>query len=194
MKSTLLAAAFAAATATVSATTAFAAPVKYDLDASHSQIVFSYVHQGYSTTYGMFSGFEGEIMFDADAPAASTVSVSFPVDTMLTGWEARFKHFMSEDFFGASDDKDVSFKSTAINVTGEATAEITGDLTLNGMTKTVTLDAKLNQTGESRDGKPMLGFDAQTSILRSDYGLGKFVPYVGDEVSVMISLEAVAAE
>jgi len=58
---------------------AIAAPKAYVLDASHSQIVFSYNHLGFSTTYGMFSGFEGEIMFDQDAPADSSVSVSFPV-------------------------------------------------------------------------------------------------------------------
>ena len=66
---------------------------KYTLDASHSQIIFSYNHLGFSTTYGMFSGFEGEIMFDAADPAASKVSVSMPVKSMFTGWEARDGHF-----------------------------------------------------------------------------------------------------
>ena len=76
-----------------------AAAEKYTLDASHSQIVFSYNHLGFSTTYGMFSGFEGEIMFDQDAPEKSTVRVSMPTKSMFTGWEARDGHFMSADFF-----------------------------------------------------------------------------------------------
>ncbi len=167
----------------------------YALDASHSQIIFSYDHLGYSTTYGMFSGFEGEIDYDADNPAASSVSVSMPVRSMLTGWEARFNHFMADDFFGAGDDEMISFTSTSIDVTGEDTALITGDLTLNGVTKPVVLDAKLNSAGtHPMAGKPWLGFDATTTLLRTDYGLGQFAPFVSDEVAVIISIEAGLAE
>lgn len=190
MKSFVLAAGLMA-----SATLAQAEAEKYLLDASHSQIVFSYNHLGYSTTYGMFSGFEGEIMFDQENPAASSVSVSFPVQSMLTGWEARLGHFMSPDFFDASADEMVSFVSTGIEVTGESTALITGDLTLNDVTKSVVLDAKLNQTGDHpMAGKPWAGFDATTTLVRSDYNLGQFAPFVSDEVPVMISIEAMKAD
>lgn len=173
------------------ATTAAADAVRYDLDPSHSQIVFSYDHLGFSTTYAMFSGFEGRIQFDADAPEASSVEVSFPVTTMLTGWEERLQHFMSADFFGATEDDIVTFVSTGIEVTGEDTALITGDLTLNDITKEVVLDARLNAAGTN----PMtqsdwLGFDATATVLRSDFGLGLFAPAIGDEVEVRISVEA----
>ncbi len=191
MKTTFL----AAAIATLMATSAYAAPEKYNLDASHSQIVFSYNHLGFSTGYAMFSGFEGEIMFDADAPASSTVSVSMPVKSMLTGWEARFQHIMSADFFDATDDSMVSFTSTGIEVTGETTALITGDLNVNGTSKSIVLDAVLNQSGDHpMAGKPWVGFNATTTLLRSDFGVGKFAPYVGDELTVMISIEAAKAE
>lgn len=174
---------------------AFAAPEAYKLDASHSQIVFTYNHLGFSTGTGMFSGFEGEIQFDQEDPAASSVTVSFPVTTMLTGWEARFEHFMSDDFFGADEDDMVTFTSTEINVTGENTAEITGELTMNEITQVVTLDTTLNQAGEHpMEGKPWLGFDATTTVLRSDFGMDMFTPFVSDEVNVVISLEAMQAE
>ncbi|MCW9044526.1 MAG: YceI family protein [Pseudopelagicola sp.] len=174
---------------------ASAEPVAYTLDPSHSQILFSYNHLGFSTTYGMFAGFEGQIMFDKDAPAASSVSVAFPVRSMLTGWEERFAHFMSADFFAASEDEMVTFVSTGIEVTGETTAQITGDLTLNGVTKAVVLDAVLNQSGDHpMAGKPWAGFDATTTLVRSDYGLGEFAPYVSDDVEVMISIEAMQAD
>jgi len=174
---------------------AFAAPEAYVLDPSHSQIVFTYNHLGFSTGTGMFSGFEGEIQFDQEDPAASSVTVSFPVTTMLTGWEARFEHFMSPDFFGATEDKTVSFTSTGIEVTGDNTALITGDLVLNGVTKEVVLDAKLNQAGmHPMENKAWAGFDATVTLLRSDYNLGLFAPYVSDEVEVMISVEAMKAE
>jgi polyisoprenoid-binding protein YceI len=191
MKNLLLAAALTGAAATA----AVAAPEKYVLDSSHSQVVFNYNHLGFSTTWGMFSGFEGEIMFDKEDPAASSVSVSMPVMSMLTGWEARFDHFMSNDFFAATEDEMVTFTSTEIHVSGENTAHITGDLTLNGVTKSVVLDAKLNQSGDHpMAGKPWAGFNATTTLLRSDYGLEKFAPYVSDEVQVQISIEAMKAE
>ena len=185
----------AAALLAVLSTSAIAAPEAYTLDASHSQIVFNYNHLGYSTSYGMFSGFNGEIQFDQEDPAASSVTVSFPVKTMLTGWQERFDHFMSPDFFDATDEEMVTFTSTSIEVTGEGTALITGDLTLNDVTKSVVLDAKLNQVGDHpMAGKPWAGFDATTTLLRSDYKLGQFAPFVSDEVVVNISVEAMKAE
>ncbi|OUS35605.1 hypothetical protein A9Q94_11960 [Rhodobacterales bacterium 56_14_T64] len=191
MKITLFAALITASAASV----AVAAPEKYLLDAPHSQIVFSYDHLGYSTSHGMFSGFEGVVMFDQDDPTASSVSVSMPAQSMITGWSERFDHFMSKDFFGADADELISFKSTAIEVTGDNTALITGDLTLNGVTRPVVLDAVLNQIGDHpMAGKPWAGFNASASILRSQFELGKFAPFVGDEVTIMISIEAMKAD
>lgn len=185
----------AAALAAVSATAAWAAPEKYLLDPGHSQVLFSYDHLGYSTTWGMFGGFEGEILFDQEDPAASSVSVSIPVRSMLTGWEKRFEHFMSADFFDAQEGETASFVSTGIEVTGENTALISGDLTINGITQPVVLDAVLNQAGtHPQANKPWAGFDASTTILRSDFGLGLFAPFVGDEVELRISIEAMKAD
>ncbi|MEL6840478.1 MAG: YceI family protein [Pseudomonadota bacterium] len=193
MKTALTAAVLAASTAVASP--AFATAEQYVLDASHSQILFTYDHLGYSTTYNMFSGFEGEISFNQDDPAASSVTVSFPVRSMFTGWEARFEHFMGDDFFGAGEDEMVTFASTSIEVTGDDTALITGDLTLNGVTKPVVLDAKLNQVGmHPMAEKPWAGFDATTTLLRSDFEVGAFAPFVSDEVEVLISIEAMKAE
>ncbi|KUJ82134.1 YceI family protein [Ruegeria profundi] len=190
MKPTLLAAALA-----VSATTALASAEKYVLDPSHSQVVFSYDHLGFSTTYGMFSGFEGEIMFNQEDPAASSVTVSIPVLEMITGWKPREDHFMTEDFFGASEGDMITFTSTDIEVTGEDTANITGDLTMNGVTKSVVLDAKLNQAADHpMANKPWAGFDATTTLVRSEFDLGQFAPFVSDEVEVRISVEAQKAE
>lgn len=196
MKKTLIAALVAAPLATA----AVAAPAPYAFDASHSQIVFTYNHLGFSTTYGMFSGFEGEIMFDAEDPASSSVSVTFPVETMITGWDARSGHFLqSGDFFNINEFPEVTFASTSIEVTGENTANITGDLTLNGVTKEVVLDTVLNQQTDSYpippfEGRAAIGLNATTTLIRSDYNLGAFTPFIPDEIPVTISLEAMAAE
>ncbi|WP_294228168.1 YceI family protein [uncultured Shimia sp.] len=193
MKRTLLAAGLAFAAA--SASPAFAAPEKYMLDSGHSQILFSYNHLGYSTTWGLFSGFEGEIMFDQEDPANSSVAVSMPVKSMWTGWEKRDAHLMSPDFFDASDDELVSFTSTSIEVTGDTTANITGDLTINGVTKSVVLDAQLNTASEHPMAKkPWAGFNATTTLKRTEFDVGNFAPYVSDEVTVQISVEAMKAE
>jgi len=181
--------------AALAAAPAIAAPEAYVLDPSHSQIVFTYNHLGFSTTTGMFSGFEGAISFDQAEPAKSSVTVEFPVTTMLTGWQERFDHFMTADFFNAEANGTVKFVSTAIEVTGETTAKITGDLTMNGLTKPVVLDAKLNQKGDHpMANKPWAGFDATTTVLRSDFNLGMFAPYISDEVKIDISIEAMKAE
>jgi polyisoprenoid-binding protein YceI len=173
------------------ASAAYADPVTYTLDPSHSQIVFSYNHLGYSRTTGMFSGFEGTIELDATDPAASTVSVSFPASSLITGWPEREAHFLTDDFFGAEANPLVTFKSTAIEVTGEKIGLITGDLTMNGITKSVVLDATLNQMGDHPMAKqPWAGFDATTTLLRSDFDMGQFAPFVGDEVTINISIEA----
>lgn len=191
LKHTFAALTFAAA---LTGTSALAAAEKYVLDASHSQILFSYDHLGFSTTWGMFSGFDGEIMFDQEDPAASSVTVSMPVRSMFTGWEGRFNHFMSDDFFGATEEDMVTFTSTAIEVTGDDTALITGDLTLNGITKSVVLDATLNQAADHpMENKPWAGFDASTTVLRSDFEVGAFAPFVSDEVEIRISIEAMKA-
>ncbi len=192
MKRTLI----AAALATAVATSAFAAPEKYNLDPGHSNVLFSFNHLGFANIYGMFSGFDGEIMFDQENPANSSVKVEFPIKTMLTGWEKRFAHFMSADFFDATDEEMVTFVSTSIEVTGDTTALITGDLTLNGVTKSVVLDAKLNSVVEEHplNKKQWAGFDATTTLVRSDYNVGNFAPFVSDEIPVIISIEAGKAE
>lgn len=172
-----------------------AAPEAFTLDASHSQVIFSYNHLGYSTTFGMFSGFEGEIMFDQANPENSTVSVSMPTASMFTGWEQRDGHFTSPDLLNAAAHELVTFTSTSIEVTGEDTANITGDLTLNGVTKSVVLDANLNKVApHPRAEKLWAGFDATTTLLRSDFNAGLAAPFVSDEVEVRISIEAEKAE
>ncbi|WP_121062097.1 YceI family protein [Chachezhania antarctica] len=193
MTSRLIAAALLATTALTAPV--YADTVTYKLDPSHSQIMFNYEHLGYSTTYGLFGGIEGDIAFDSEDPAASSVEVSFPAASMLTGWEPRETHFMTGDFFGAEENATVTFTSTDIEVTGEDTANITGDLTINGITKPVVLDAVMTQKGEHpMEGKEWAGFKATTVLTRSDFDMGMFAPYVSDEVNVNISIEAMKAD
>lgn len=196
MKKTL----FAAALLTPLATGALAEPEAYELDGGHSQVVFTYSHAGFSTTYGMYSGFTGDVMYDAEDPANSSVSVTFPAESMITGWDPRSQHFLqSGDFFNLEEFPDVTFTSTSIEVTGEGTANIIGDLTLNGVTKEVVLDATLNaQTDEyplpPYEGRSAIGVSATATLDRTEYNLGMFAPFIPAEIPLMISIEAIKAE
>ncbi|NOD65601.1 MULTISPECIES: YceI family protein [unclassified Ruegeria] len=180
------------------ATTALSESGTYELDPGHSQVLFSYDHIGFSETFGMFSGFSGEIEFNEDDPSSSSVLVSMPVKSMITGWDARLQHFMSDDFFSASDSDVVTFASTSIEVTGEKTANISGDLTMNGITKPVVLETTLNKSAPypfgPKEGTSTLGLAATATIVRSEFGLGAFAPAVSDEIELLINIEALKAE
>ncbi|MFE3835515.1 YceI family protein [Pseudogemmobacter sonorensis] len=170
---------------------AFAEPVKYDLDPTHSAAAFSYSHLGFSTTRGIFGGVTGTIDFDAEAPENSAVEISFPIAGLATGDAGRDGHFLSGDFFDAAKSEVVTFKSTSIEVTGEDTGLITGDLSLNGVTKEIVIDAKLNFAGtHPMANTEWLGFDGTVTLIRSDFGLGMFAPAIADEVLVEVSIEA----
>ncbi|EFL88355.1 YceI family protein [Ahrensia sp. R2A130] len=185
MKRILLAASIALATAT----SAFAAD-SYKIDPSHAQAVFSYNHLGFSTTYGMFSGFTGTATLDTENLANSSVQVEMKLEDMLTGWQGRDDHFKSPDFFNAGKFPVVTFTSTSVEPTGDKTAKITGDLKILGQTKSVTLDATVNKVGTNPiNQKGWAGFDATTTLKRTDWGLGKFAPNVSDEVEIIISAE-----
>ncbi|TRD19030.1 YceI family protein [Palleronia caenipelagi] len=183
----LLLSAAVAAAALVGA--AQAEPVKYELDQTHSEILFHWSHGGFSTTRGLFLGFDGEIMFDKDEPANSSVMITVPVADVLANGKLK-EHLSSADFFGDNWASDVTFTSTAVEVTGENTANITGDLTLNGVTKPVVLDATLNKNAEGPRGNEVAGFSATTTVMRSEFNLGLFAPFVSDELQVEISVEA----
>ncbi|MGB7432890.1 MAG: YceI family protein [Ahrensia sp.] len=190
-----IAAALALTTGMAGALSAPAQAAEWVLDSSHSQIVFSYNHLGYSTTYGMFSGFTGEINFDPAKPEEASVSVEIPTESLITGWPARDQHFLTADFFDKDAAPAITFTSTNIEVTGENTANITGDLTLNNVTKPVVLATTFNKADEHPMAKkPWAGFDATTTIVRSEFDMGQFAPFVSDEVNLNISIEAMPKE
>jgi polyisoprenoid-binding protein YceI len=178
------------------ATGASVAADAYDFDASHSQIIFSYNHLGFSTTYGMFSGFNGSAMLDMEDVSKSSVNLEINVGDLLnTGWAGRDGHFKSPDFFNVEKFPIATFTSTSVESTGEKTAKITGDLKILDQTKSVVLDTVLNQVGKHpQSQKDWAGFEATTTLKRTDFNLGKFAPYVSDEVEIKISVEMGKAE
>ncbi|MEL6364338.1 MAG: YceI family protein [Pseudomonadota bacterium] len=161
----------------------------YAIDPYHGYIAFSYEHQGYSNPILRFTKFDSEITLDPENIAGSSVTTTMKVEDIDSGVDVFDGHLKSGDWFDAEKFPTISFESTGIDITGENTADIAGDLTVKGVTKPVVLAATFNKLGETRDGTPKLGFSATTKIMRSEFGLGNYVPYVGDEVTITIETE-----
>jgi polyisoprenoid-binding protein YceI len=173
------------------AVTAQAAPVTYKLDPGHTMVLFSWSHFGFSNPTANLGLGEGTLVFDDKDPSKSSVNVTLPLADLDTHVPALDEHLKKPDFFDADKYPTVTFKSTNVQAVGGNKYKITGDLTVHGVTKPVVLDATLNKIGEH----PMMkvqtvGFDATTTLKRSDFGLGAYVPNVSDEIKVNITTEA----
>lgn len=171
--------------------TARAAVETYTLEKPHTQIMFFVDHQGFSKSQGKFLDYEGTIQFDRENPANSSANVTIKTASIFMGTDAWDAHLKNEDFFNVEKYPEMIFKSTGVNVTGENTAQIAGDLTILGVSKPVTLDVVFNKAGPRPMGdKYSAGFSATTKIKRSDYGMNYGIPIVGDDVEIRIEVEA----
>jgi len=163
----------------------------YVLDPKHTDVMVQWNHFGFSNPSLHFGQVEGQIVYDADNIAASSVEATIP----LSGLEAYVPdfngHLRSADFFDADAFPSASFKSTAVESSGVNQLKVTGDLTIKGVTKPAVLDVTINGFGEHPMSKRQTtGFDAVTTLKRSDFGLGAYAPHVSDEVRLRITTEA----
>jgi polyisoprenoid-binding protein YceI len=188
LKSVLSASAFAFALLSVSAP-AFAAET-YKLEPTHTSVTFQYTHFGFSHPTGKFMNAVGTVTLDEATPANSSVEVSFAIDGVNTGVPALDAHLKGADFFDAAKFPTATFKSTKVEPTSATTAKVTGDLTIHGITKPVTLDVTLNQKGPNMMKKLTAGFTAKGTINRSDFGISTYVPAVSDQIDLYIEAEA----
>ncbi|GAA5561903.1 protein YceI [Acinetobacter schindleri] len=179
----------------LASTVTLAAPVDYKIDPTHTATVFSWNHFGFSTPSANFSDIQGVIKVDNAKPANSSVDVTIPLSSVNTNVPALDKEFQQEAWFNAAKYPNITFKSTKVETKDKKHLKITGDLTVKGVTKPVVLDAVLNKQGEHPMAKvPAIGFNATTSFNRSEFGLGSYVPNVGDKITVNITTEATAAK
>ena len=176
----------------LTATTAFAAPDKYSFDPAHTQILFSVSHLGFSHSHGRFNTFDGSFTFDAKNPAASTIDVTVDTGSVDMGskeWDDAVK---ADALLNAKKFPKMTFKSTSVTKTDDKTGTVIGDLTLLGVTKPVTLNVTHNKSGNHPYTKNHLaGFSASATLKRSDFGMAKYIPDVGDEVSITIEVEGI---
>ncbi|OUL31416.1 polyisoprenoid-binding protein [Nostoc sp. RF31YmG] len=180
-----------AAPAAEAATPVQAVSGTYKLDPSHTDVLVQWTHMGFSHPSAHFGNVDGTLVFDAADPTKSTVQVTLPLSG-LNSFTAKFdEHLKSGDFFDAAKFPNATFKSTKVEAAGTNKFTVTGDLTIKDQTKPVVLDVTLNGAGEHPMLKvPAIGFDATTTIKRSDFGVGAYAPAVSDEVKIRITTEA----
>lgn len=159
----------------------------YKLDTNHSQVVFSVNHFGFNVYHGLFGGLTGMLVLDPKDPTATMVAIDIPLANVVTTSEELNKHLKAADFFNVEKYPTASFKSTSIAVSGTS-AKITGNLTLHGVTRPAVLDARFTGAGTNPTSKALTaGFEATTSVRRSEFGMNYALPLVADQVDLRIT-------
>ena len=172
-----------------------AQPAKYTIDSSHTQVEFTYSHFGFSNITGRFDQISGVFELDTQNLAKSKISVEIPINSISTGVDKLNAHLQSADFFDQAKFPTATFVSTKVHVASDKELHVMGDLTIHGVTKPVVLTVKVNKIADHPMKKiPAAGFDAITTIKRSDFGVAGYVPAVSDEVTIRITLEATLAK
>jgi len=167
----------------------------YSFDKAHTQILFFVNHLGFSNSQGEFHDYDGHFLFDRGEPGKSSVDVTIQTSSIDMDDEKWDAHMKNADFFDVEKFPTMTFKSTGIDVTGENTANITGDLTILGVSKPAVLAVTHNKSDKHAfSGKFVAGFSATTTVKRSDYGMTYGLPLVGDEAQIRIEVEGVREE
>jgi polyisoprenoid-binding protein YceI len=163
---------------------------EFAIDLSHSAVSFQISHMGLSYTHGRFNEFGGNFTIDSSDPSKSTFALSIKTESIDTNSAGRDKHLKSPDFFNAKQFPAITFASTAVKPI-EGGYEVSGDLTIHGETKPVTFTLKGGKTIQPPQGGGLrTGFStSQIVVKRSEFGVGKPTPMLGDDVYVSISFE-----
>ena len=161
----------------------------YRFDPAHSQVLFTVTHLGWTYYTGQFRRPSGRLTLDTKHPSLSKISVTFPIDSVQTTVPELDTHLKSADFFDAAKFPTVTFVSTAVTPTSATTATIVGTLSLHGVTRPVTLQARFIGAGKQFWGgkKMALGFAATGSVKRSAFGMASSLGLVSDDVELVIN-------
>ena len=163
---------------------------RYGLDKTHGYLSFSYEHLGFSKPELGFNDFDVDLTLDAENPAASEFNVTVQADSIDSRVAEFDKHLKGSDYFDVANNKEITFKSSEVEMTSATTADVTGTLTIKGQSHPITLKVVLNKAGiHPLQRVPAIGVSAQGTLSRSQWGLSKYVPMVSDEVELRIEVE-----
>jgi polyisoprenoid-binding protein YceI len=164
-------------------------PGTYAVEPSHSRVQFTVSHMGFTEWYGDFTGLSGTLRLDPARPASSKVDIAIPVASVSTTNATLDGELRSGDWLDAARFPTMRFVSTRVVRTGPGRATIEGNLTLHGITRPVSLAASFNGAGINPLSKAYtIGFNASAAIRRSDFAVTKYVPLVGDRMTIRISV------
>lgn len=173
-----------------------AGPVLYTMDPGHTEVIATWNHFGFSTPGATFYPVTGTLTYDADHPENSSVEATIPVESLHTTVAAQDEHLRSAEFFDAAQFPEIHFRSTAVERGAKQDRlKVTGELTVHGVTKSVTLDVTVNKVGYHQLYQAQAaGFDAVLQLNRSEFGIGAAVPMVSDRIDLRITAEAVESK
>ena len=160
---------------------------RYVVEPSHTQILFGVDHMSFTTYYGSFAGASGTLDLSSDV-GADKLTITVPTASVATTSSKLVSELVGAEWLDATRFPNATFTSTSLVRTGTDTADITGDFTLHGVSRPLTLHARFVGAGiDPIDGKYTVGFSATGSFRRSQFGVAKYIPLVGDEVSLTLS-------
>lgn len=164
----------------------------YQIDTAHSMILFRAKHKGISYNYGRFNDFTGKITMDETDISKSTVEFEVKTASVDTANDKRDQHLRSPDFFSAKQFPVITFKSTKANMKegAEDTLEITGDLEILGVKKSITVDVEITGKGKGKQGESLIGFESVFSINRGEFGMTYGAGAVSDDIRLIVTIEA----
>jgi polyisoprenoid-binding protein YceI len=161
---------------------------EYVIDPVHSAVAFQISHLNLSHVHGRFNSFSGGFALDSSDPTRSLFTLNIKTESVDTNNPQRDTHLRSPDFFNAKQFPAITFASTSVTPIAGG-YEVTGNLTIHGTTKPITFALKGGRTAEFPKGTPRTGFSTELMLRRSDFGVGRPMPVVGDDVLVSISFE-----
>ena len=159
----------------------------YAVDSNHTQILFTLDHLGFNSYYGIFGGSTGSLTIDPAKPGSASVTIEVPIKSVVTTSDRLNTHLSTPDFFDSAKFPTATFRSTAVRVSGTS-AKIAGQLTLRGVTRPITLDARFTGAGANPMSKAAtVGFEATTTVKRSDFGVSYGLGVLSDEIPLKIT-------
>jgi polyisoprenoid-binding protein YceI len=169
---------------------ALAAADDYTVDVAHSSVSFKIEHMGLSYVHGRFNSFSGGFKIDTADPAKSSFEFAIKTQSVDTNNQGRDTHLRSPDFFNAKQYASITFKSSAVKPVVDGGYEVTGDLTMHGETKPITLTLKGGKVINDPRAGTRIGFYGDFTINRTDFGVAKNMKMLGEDVQVSVGLEA----
>ena len=163
----------------------------YSVDPTHSTVIFRITHLSVSTFQGRFNNMSGSFTVDSENPAKSSVQIEIEVESLDTNSDRRNNHLRSPDFFNAKQFPKITLESTAVKKKGDERLEVTGNLTLHGVTKSIKVEMVHIGSGKDPWGGFRSGYDTRFTIKRSEFGMDYMMGGLGDEVEILLSIEGI---